>query len=340
MNEIGQKLKSARVEKGLTLDDLQQTTKIQKRYLIAIEEDNFAALPGTFYVKAFVREYAQTVGLNADDVLAELGDEVGTDQGSNVTSDKSASRMNLREKNKGNELSNGQKLLNYLPTIVIVVVVLAIIGTVFGVSYNNKHDAQKSVNSDVEVSSDVSSTKKAQTSHKKSESSHKSKSKKTAKKSSKARGNKKAKQKLSLTANSGASYTYTLTNAPKNNKISLKVSGGNAWSSVSVDGSQSWQDTLSDDQSHTVNVPQGASRILIQLGNSKATSVKVNGHKFDFLKDNSTLTVRTLNIQVGNGSNGSNSGSNTSSQTGTQGVGNSQGATQSSDASSTNGENQ
>lgn len=35
---VGKKLREAREKKGLTLDDLQQATKIQKRYLIAIED--------------------------------------------------------------------------------------------------------------------------------------------------------------------------------------------------------------------------------------------------------------------------------------------------------------
>lgn len=63
MSEIGKTLKTARIEKGYTLDDLQQITKIQKRYLIAIEDENFAALPGDFYVKAFIKQYAEMSGL-------------------------------------------------------------------------------------------------------------------------------------------------------------------------------------------------------------------------------------------------------------------------------------
>ena len=43
---VGKKLREAREKKGLTLDDLQQATKIQKRYLIAIEDEKFDELPG------------------------------------------------------------------------------------------------------------------------------------------------------------------------------------------------------------------------------------------------------------------------------------------------------
>ena len=43
--QIGKKLRDARQAKGYTLDDLQQLTKIQKRYLIAIEDEKFDELP-------------------------------------------------------------------------------------------------------------------------------------------------------------------------------------------------------------------------------------------------------------------------------------------------------
>ena len=71
MNEIGEILKEARIEQGYTLDDLQQTTKIQKRYLQAIENGNVDILPGRFYARAFVKQYADIVGLDGEELLAE-----------------------------------------------------------------------------------------------------------------------------------------------------------------------------------------------------------------------------------------------------------------------------
>ena len=61
MTELGKILKEAREAKGLSLDDLQQITKIQKRYLIGIEEGNYDMMPGKFYVRAFIKQYAEAV---------------------------------------------------------------------------------------------------------------------------------------------------------------------------------------------------------------------------------------------------------------------------------------
>lgn len=69
MSDLGQLLIKARNEKGLTIDDLQETTKIRKAYLEAIEEGNYKKLPGNFYVRAFIKSYAEAVGLEPDEVL-------------------------------------------------------------------------------------------------------------------------------------------------------------------------------------------------------------------------------------------------------------------------------
>jgi cytoskeleton protein RodZ len=71
MSDLGQQLKEARLARGLTLDDVQEMTKIRKRYLEAIEAGDYKVLPGSFYVRAFIKTYAETVGVSADELLNE-----------------------------------------------------------------------------------------------------------------------------------------------------------------------------------------------------------------------------------------------------------------------------
>ena len=76
LTELGARLKEARLARGYSLEDLQNITKIQKRYLIGIEEGNYAIMPGSFYVRAFIKQYAEAVGLDADEVLTEYRKDI------------------------------------------------------------------------------------------------------------------------------------------------------------------------------------------------------------------------------------------------------------------------
>ncbi|MBP3965188.1 helix-turn-helix domain-containing protein [Paenibacillus lignilyticus] len=76
MSDLGALLQKAREQRRLSLDDIQELTKIRKRYLEAIEEGNYSVLPGSFYVRAFVKNYAEAVGLDADEVLRLYNKEI------------------------------------------------------------------------------------------------------------------------------------------------------------------------------------------------------------------------------------------------------------------------
>lgn len=63
MMGLGILLQEARLEQGLTIEEMAQRTKIRPQFLAAIEEENFQALPGEAYIKPFVRSYAKALGI-------------------------------------------------------------------------------------------------------------------------------------------------------------------------------------------------------------------------------------------------------------------------------------
>jgi cytoskeletal protein RodZ len=76
LSELGKRLKEARDEKGLSLEDVQKITKIQKRYLQGIEEGNYSMMPGKFYVRAFIKQYAEAVGIEPEELFNEFKQDI------------------------------------------------------------------------------------------------------------------------------------------------------------------------------------------------------------------------------------------------------------------------
>lgn len=70
MRTVGEILIQKRKELGLSLDEVEREIKIRRRYLEAIEDNNFSQVSGSTTVKGFIRNYAQYLGLPADTVLA------------------------------------------------------------------------------------------------------------------------------------------------------------------------------------------------------------------------------------------------------------------------------
>lgn len=73
MSEIGEQLRAAREARGLSLQDVEQKTRIRAKYLAAIEAGDFAALPGDVYVRLFIKSYATFLDLDPAPLLATVG---------------------------------------------------------------------------------------------------------------------------------------------------------------------------------------------------------------------------------------------------------------------------
>jgi cytoskeleton protein RodZ len=74
MEGFGKFLQQAREKKQLSLEDVASQTRIQQKYLEALESENFASLPGKVFAKGFVRSYAKTIGLDDEEALQRFLD--------------------------------------------------------------------------------------------------------------------------------------------------------------------------------------------------------------------------------------------------------------------------
>lgn len=71
METLGQRLKKAREEKGITIEQAHSQTKIQQHTLISMEEDKFKDIAASVYVKGFLKKYAQFLGLDGEGLVRE-----------------------------------------------------------------------------------------------------------------------------------------------------------------------------------------------------------------------------------------------------------------------------
>lgn len=70
MKTVGSILQETRTEKHISLDQVEAATKIRRKFLEAIELDDYSRLPSLAYAKGFVKNYSVYLGLDSDTVLA------------------------------------------------------------------------------------------------------------------------------------------------------------------------------------------------------------------------------------------------------------------------------
>ncbi len=74
MESLGTHLKRERELRDISLHDVAEATKINLRYIEAIEADQFEALPGKTFVIGFLKNYAGYIGLDGDEVVTRYLD--------------------------------------------------------------------------------------------------------------------------------------------------------------------------------------------------------------------------------------------------------------------------
>ncbi|HXP45699.1 MAG TPA: helix-turn-helix domain-containing protein [Terriglobales bacterium] len=72
MGSFGERMQREREMRGITLEEISESTKITSRCLQALEEEEFDKLPGGIFNKGFVRAYAHYLGIDEDQAVADF----------------------------------------------------------------------------------------------------------------------------------------------------------------------------------------------------------------------------------------------------------------------------
>src|SRR5258706_6386408 len=125
---LGEKLRQAREERGFTISEVAEQTRISSLYLQSIENDDYRTLPGGIFNKGFVKSYAKFVGIGEQEALLDYS-QIGSDSAHGEDSELRRYRPEV--------LTDDNSAASMTPTIILAVVILAIMtgGILFLVNY-------------------------------------------------------------------------------------------------------------------------------------------------------------------------------------------------------------
>src|SRR5690242_7322288 len=133
MTSIGECLRRERLRRNLRLEQISGELKISARMLAAIEAEEFGKLPGGVFTKSFVRQYAQYLGLDEDDMVAEVDRVLRPEKSAeNPKPDASAvplPRMDGWQAVGDRSWTSGRS--SSLPALILVVVVMLVCSAVW-----------------------------------------------------------------------------------------------------------------------------------------------------------------------------------------------------------------
>ena len=242
-------LQRRREERGLTLEDLSRTTKINKATLHALESSDLLHLPAPIYTRGFIKAYAREVGLNpdttADDYLRRIAplrahdplvDDVAPPPADHARSDEADDARNLLALNQ-------VRRFNRLP-LIVAAVALVVYLTTFPSDDADSFDAADGSAADTSESSDAADALDAP----------------------------------DPTRTGGADgehaqqdATAAIAGSPL--RVEL-VTQGECWVSISIDGEQVLAKLFAAGERQTLDIGQEA---VLRVGEPSALSLSING---------------------------------------------------------------
>ena len=259
---IGEVLRLARINQGLSIEELQTKTDIQMNLLEAMEADDFDQLPSPFYARSFLRKYAWAVELDERIILDAY------DSGSMITYEE----VDVDEEDLSGRRRSNKKKTSYLPLFYFVLFALSILIFVTYYVWNYIQTQPSPSSANYSVVSSTSST----TSSSSSSSSQTSSSSSTT-------------ESTITVSGEGNRIEARYKTSKETATVQLAVSDEASW--VSVSGSElEGGVTLSADNKNAKTIVSTKSPVTITLGVVKGVTVTV---------DNQTIDTSKLTTQTG-----------------------------------------
>ena len=301
MTELGNRLKEAREEKGLSLDDLQELTKIQKRYLVGIEEGNYSMMPGKFYVRAFIKQYCEAIGLDSEEIFEQYKSDVPS-----IYSEELPQQLSRVQSRKSMPAGNS-KIADLLPKILGTVVIIGIAILIWalishfmgGSDSDDGKNAKQSGTVGYNESDEFTEKEKKADKEDKQESAEKEKSADKEEADDKGKQDdkeaEKTAQKLSVVGTSGKNSTYEL---KKTDSFTLKVtSKGSTWVGINnQDGKLMYQGTIEKGDSKEIDF-SNEQKAVINIGRVPDTEIYVNDEKLEYALSPNDMMTQLITIQ-------------------------------------------
>nr|WP_206774480.1 helix-turn-helix domain-containing protein [Bacillus cereus group sp. N8] len=272
----------AREAKGLSIDQLHEITKIQKRHLVAIEEGNYDVLPGAFYARAFIKQYADAVGLNGEELLVEYQSTIPQSEKHDVpqvsTGQKTQETM---------QKSSSWPIADHMPKILIALLVIAIGVVVWFViqSLTGKDDRQvpNAQSEKIEVQKAKNSPLDTKKDEEKAEEPKKEEPKKEEPKKEEQPAQPTGQQEIKVVGTTGKVSTLEIHN---NKTLELEISGkGASYVDVKDDaGNEILNTTVQGGQIEKRDLST-VKEVRLNIGNAMNVEVKLNGQVVAFPLD-------------------------------------------------------
>ncbi len=151
---LGEKLREAREEKGISISEVAEQTRISSQYLECIENNDYRSLPGGIFNKGFLKTFAKYVGVDEQEALADYSRIVAANE------DIGEPELKLY---KPEVLTDDKSGSSMIPTIIVAVVILGLMtgGILWLISYLRQPSAPPVANKSASTTSNQSSVTKA-----------------------------------------------------------------------------------------------------------------------------------------------------------------------------------